>query len=331
MEMNDFWRDRRVFLTGATGLLGGSLVQRLLNLGAEVVCLVRDATPHNRLYCENLIEQVSIVNGHVCDFGTVERVLAEYGITTVFHLAAQTIVGVANRDPVSTFEANVRGTWTLLEACRRSPLVEQIVVASSDKAYGEHAQLPYDETMPLQGRHPYDVSKSCVDLLAQTYAVTYSLPVCITRCANLFGGGDFNWNRLIPGTIRSLLRNERPVIRSDGQYFRDYLYVEDATAAYALLAQRLSEEPDLRGEAFNFSMESRLTVLDVVRRILDLMKSDLCPDIRNEASNEIREQYLSSAKARRVLGWAPSFTMDEGLRRTIAWYTQYFAHSQEAQ
>jgi CDP-glucose 4,6-dehydratase len=235
-------------------------------------------------------------------------------------------VGIANRNPVSTFETNVGGTWGLLEACRRSPRVRQIVVASSDKAYGDQTQLPYDENTPLQGRHPYDVSKSCADLIAQAYAVTYSLPVAITRCGNFYGGGDLNWNRIVPGTIRSILRGERPLVRSDGSFVRDYFYVEDGAAAYMLLAEKLAANPDLKGEAFNFSNEIQVTVLQLVERMLALMDSDLKPDVRNEAVNEIRHQYLTAAKARKVLGWAPLFDLDEGLRRTIAWYREFLRH-----
>lgn len=238
----------------------------------------------------------------------------------MLHLAAQTIVGIANRNPVSTLETNIAGTWALLEACRRSPRVRQIVLASSDKAYGDQDQLPYDESTPLQGRHPYDVSKSCSDLIGQMYAITYDLPVTITRCGNFFGGGDLNWNRLVPGTIRSVLQGQRPVIRSDGDYVRDYFYVEDGAEAYMLLAEKLAADPGVAGVAFNFSNEAQVSVLELVERILALMDSTLQPDVRNEATREIRRQFLSAARARERLEWAPRFTLDEGLRRTIAWY-----------
>jgi CDP-glucose 4,6-dehydratase len=254
----------------------------------------------------------------------MERVLGEYEVDTVMHLAAQTIVQIANRNPISTFESNIGGTWALLEACRRSPRVRQIVVASSDKAYGDQPVLPYDESTPLAGRHPYDVSKSCSDLIALSYAATYGLPVATTRCGNFYGGGDLNWNRIVPGTIRSVLRDERPVIRSDGQFVRDYFYVEDGAAAYMRLVERMAADPTLHGQAFNFSNEIQVTALDLVERILSDMGSSLAPDIRNEASNEIRHQYLSAAKARALLGWSPLFTLDEGLARTIAWYRAYF-------
>ena len=322
--MSTFWQDRPTFVTGATGLVGGWLVRRLLDLGTDVICLVRDWVPQSELVHTRLIEQVKVVRGDVREQAFLERALGEYEIDTVFHLAAQTIVGIANRNPVSTFETNVQGTWALLEACRRSPTVKQIVVASSDKAYGDQEKLPYDEDAPLQGQHPYDVSKSCADLIAQTYAVTYGLPVVITRCGNFYGGGDLNWNRIVPGTIRSILRGERPIIRSDGSYIRDYFYVEDGAVAYTLLAERLAENPDLRGEPFNFSNELQVTVLELVQRILAVAGSDLQPDIRNEATGEIRHQYLSTAKAREQLGWTPLFGLEEGLRRTIDWYCDYF-------
>ena len=320
-----FWQDRPTLVTGATGLLGGWLVRRLLDAGADVVCLVRDWVPQSELVRGSLIERAKVVRGDVRDQGLLERTLGEYEADTVFHLAAQTIVSIANRNPVSTFETNIQGTWSLLEACRRSPTVKQIVVASSDKAYGDQEELPYVECTPLQGRHPYDVSKSCADLIARAYAVSYGQPVGITRCGNLYGGGDLNWNRIVPGTIRSVLRGQRPVIRSDGNYVRDYFYVEDGAAAYKLLAERLAARPELCGEAFNFSNEAQVTVLELVRRIQALMRSSLEPEVRNEASNEIRRQYLSAERARRMLNWAPLFTLDEGLRRTIAWYTEFLS------
>jgi CDP-glucose 4,6-dehydratase len=325
MALSSFWQDRPVFVTGATGLVGGWLVRRLLELGAEVVCLVRDWIPQSELVNSRLIEQVKVVRGDVRDQELLERTLGEYEIISVFHLAAQTTVGVANRNPVSTFDVNVRGTWTLLEACRRSPRVQQIVMASSDKAYGDQEVLPYDEKTPLQGRHPYDASKSCADLIGQTYARTYGLSVAITRCGNFYGGGDLNWNRIVPGTIRSILRGERPVIRSDGSYVRDYFYVEDGAAAYTLLIEQLAARPELRGEAFNFSNELQITVLQLVEKILAAMSSNLEPDVRNEATNEIKSQYLDATKARKVLNWSPSFTLEAGLQSTIQWYKQYFS------
>ena len=327
VSSNRFWQDRPTFVTGAAGLVGGWLVRRLLDLGADVVCLVRDWVPQSELVRSRLIERAQVVRGDARDQALLERLLGEYEIDTCIHLAAQTIVGIANRNPVSTFETNIGGTWALLEACRRSPMVKQVVLASSDKAYGEHDRPPYDEETPLQGRHPYDVSKSCADLIAQAYATTYDFPVVITRCGNFYGGGDLNWNRIVPGTIRSVLRGQRPIIRSDGHYVRDYFYVEDGAAVYTLLAERLSENPDLRGQAFNFSNETQVTVLELVERILGLMGSDLEPDVRDEASNEIRCQYLSATRARRMLGWRPLFTLEEGLQRTVEWYKDFLEAS----
>ncbi len=321
----DFWRDRSVFVTGATGLVGGWLVRRLLEAEADITCLVRDWIPNSELVRANLIDKVKVVRGDVREQEILERALGEYEIDTVIHLAAQTIVGIANRNPISTFETNIQGTWTLLEACRRSPLVKQIVVASSDKAYGDQEILPYNEDTPLQGTHPYDVSKSCSDLIAYTYAKTYNLPVVITRCGNFYGGGDLNWNRLVPGTIRSVLRGQRPIIRSDGKFIRDYFYVEDGAAAYLLLAEKLAENRALVGEAFNFSNEIQVTVLDLTDKILALMDSNLKPDILSQAQNEILHQYLSAEKARKMLDWSPLFSLDEGLEKTIAWYKDFFS------
>ena len=317
-----FWRDRPVLVTGATGLVGSWLVPALLERGASVVCVVRDWVPQSELVRARTIDRVTVARGDVRDQSFLEQVLGEYEIATVIHLAAQTIVTIANRNPVSTFDTNVRGTWSLLEACRRTPCVKQIVVASSDKAYGDQPVLPYDESTPLQGRHPYDVSKSCADLIATSYAVTYGLPVAITRCGNFYGGGDLNWNRIVPGTIRSVLRGERPVIRSDGTFVRDYFYVEDGAAAYMLLAEKLAQWPELKGQSFNFSNELRITVRDLATSVLALMGSSLELDVKSEATNEIREQWLSAARAREVLGWSPLFSLDEGLRRTIAWYRE---------
>jgi len=325
MVMNTtFWLDRPVFVTGATGLLGAWLVKHLIKAGADAVCLVRDWVPQPELVRSNLIEQVKVVRGDVRDQALLERALGEYEIDTVMHLAAQTIVGIANRNPVSTFETNIQATWALMEACRRSPTVKQIVVASSDKAYGDQENLPYNEKTPLQGRHPYDVSKSCADLIAHTYAHSFGTPVVITRCGNFYGGGDLNWNRIVPGTIRSVYRGQRPVIRSDGSYVRDYFYVEDGAGVYMLLTEQLAVRPDLRGEAFNFSNELPVTVQELVQRILTLMRSKLVPDIRNEATNEIRHQYLSAAKAEQLLNWHPLFNLEQGLQTTIAWYRRFF-------
>jgi CDP-glucose 4,6-dehydratase len=323
-EMNgSFWQDRPTLITGATGLVGSWLVKRLLAAKADVICLVRDWIPQSEIVRSGNLDIVKVVRGDIRDQDLLERTLGEYEINTVIHLAAQTIVTIANRNPNSTFETNIGGTWRILEACRRSPAVKQIVIASSDKAYGDQPILPYDENTPLQGQHPYDVSKSCADLIAHTYAVTFGLPVAITRCGNFYGGGDLNWNRIIPGTIRSVVRGQAPIIRSDGQYVRDYFYVEDGAVANMVLAEKLAEHPEYKGEAFNFSNELQITVLELVKKILELMGSKLKPEIRNLVSNEIRNQYLNAGKAHRLLSWEPLFTIDEGLKLTIQWYKEF--------
>jgi len=326
MVSHSFWQDRPTFVTGGTGLVGSWLVRRLVAAGADVVCLVRDWVPQSELVRSGDIEKIKVVRGDVRDRDMLERVLGEFEIDTVIHLAAQTIVTIANRNPVSTFETNVAGTWNLLEASRRSPKVRQIVMASSDKAYGDQEILPYSEDTPLQGQHPYDVSKSAADLIAATYAKSYGLPVAITRCGNFYGGGDLNWNRIIPGTIRSILRGQAPVIRSDGEYIRDYFYVEDGAAAYMLLAEQLAARPELKGQAFNFSNEIQVTVREIVESVIRLMSAEVTPEILNEANNEIRHQYLSAEKAQRVLNWKPLFNLDQGLAMTIDWYRNYFSN-----
>nr|WEZ29384.1 GDP-mannose 4,6-dehydratase [Bacillus subtilis] len=318
-----FWKNKNVFVTGCTGLLGSYLVKELIDQGANVTGLVRDHVPQSNLYQGEHIKKMNIVRGSLEDLAVIERALGEYEIDTVFHLAAQAIVGVANRNPISTFEANILGTWNILEACRKHPLIKRVIVASSDKAYGDQENLPYDENMPLQGNHPHDVSKSCADLISHTYFHTYGLPVCITRCGNLYGGGDLNFNRIIPQTIQLVLNGEAPEIRSDGTFVRDYFYIEDAVQAYLLLAEKM-EENNLAGEAFNFSNEIQLTVLELVEKILKKMNSNLKPKVLNQGSNEIKHQYLSAEKARKLLNWTPAYTIDEGLEKTIEWYTEFF-------
>ncbi|GAA0132894.1 GDP-mannose 4,6-dehydratase [Bacillus velezensis] len=298
-------------------------MKELIDQGANVTGLVRDTVPKSNLYQGEQVKQMNIVQGALEDLDVIERALGEYEIDTVFHLAAQAIVGVANRNPISTFEANILGTWNILESCRRHPLIKRVIVASSDKAYGDQPTLPYDENMPLQGKHPYDVSKSCADLLSHTYFNTYGLPVCITRCGNLYGGGDLNFNRIIPQTIQLVLNGEAPEIRSDGTFIRDYFYIEDAVEAYLLLAEKM-EELNLAGEAFNFSNEIQLTVLELVEKILKAMDSDLKPKVLNQGSHEIKHQYLSAEKARKLLNWTPAHTIDEGLEKTIEWYKAFF-------
>jgi CDP-glucose 4,6-dehydratase len=315
----DFWRFRKVAVTGGTGFLGSHLVAQLCDLEADVVLVVRDDVPLGPVQ-ERWWSKVTRVRGEVRDQYLLERVLGESEVQTVFHLAAQTQVEVANLNPISSFESNIRGTWTVLEAIRHSPWVQQVVVASSDKAYGNHPELPYTETMPLLAVNPYDVSKAAGEMIATSYARTYGVNLAITRCGNLYGPGDANWRRLFPGIIRQLLDGERPIIRSDGTLTRDYLYVEDAASCYLLLAETLAGRPDLAGEAFNFASGRPLSVLEVVALVQAAVGTSLEPDVRATASGEIFRQYLSSEKAREVLGWQPEHSFEEGLDRTVAWY-----------
>lgn len=328
-DSSHFWRDRRVLVTGCTGLVGAWTVRELLARGAHVVGLVRDRVPGSDLVRSGLIRKIDVVRGRLENQRLLERALGEYEIQTVFHLAAQTIVGIAQRSPISTFESNIRGTWCLLEAARRVGRIEQIIVASSDKAYGEQDDLPYRENAPLNARHPYDVSKACADMLATTYHASYRMPICVTRCGNFFGGGDLNWNRIVPGTIRSVLRGERPVIRSDGTLTRDYFYVRDGAMAYLHLAECMAKNETLWGEAFNFSTEVPLSALNVVKRIMRMMGEPGEPEIRNEASHEIPHQFLSAEKARWLLNWRPRFqSFDDALPETIGWYREQLDRSE---
>lgn len=320
------WVGRRALVTGATGFVGCWLVRALAARGAGVVALVRDSDPQSDFFRSGLARSVSVVSGQLEDFETVRRAINEHEVDTVFHLGAQAIVGAALRDPLPTFEANVRGTWHVLEAARvHHGLVKAVIVASSDKAYGDTDDLPYKETHPLVGRHPYDVSKSCTDLIAASYFHTYGLPIAIARCGNVYGGGDLNWSRIVPGTIRSLLRRERPVLRSDGSMVRDYIYAEDAADAYLALAEQVGR-PEVAGQAFNFSTESYVTVREIVRTIQEVMSAhDLEPVVLSQAVGEIKAQSLCSAKARTVLGWSASHDLAAGLRKTVAWYRDYLA------
>lgn len=322
---DSYWQDRRVLITGCSGFLGSWLTARLVEAGADVVGLIRDQVPHSELVRSGLLSKLYVVEGEVSDYELMERTLAEYEIDTIFHLAAQTIVTIANRAPLSTFETNIKGTWVVLEAARRNPTVSSIVIASSDKAYGTQAQLPYREDSPLVGRHPYDVSKSCADLIAQAYGRSYDMPIIVTRFANLYGGGDLNWNRIVPGTMRSVIRGERPIIRSDGTFRRDYLFVEDAVTGYLAAARQLHRS-EIQGQAFNFGMDQPTTALEIVETILSISGcEDLEPIILDQAHNEIPDQFLASDKAHELLGWHPEHSLRAGLQKTFDWYRRFLA------
>ena len=321
--MKNFWQDRRVFVTGASGLVGGWLVEELCSSQADVVILLRDWVPASNLITSKLLEKTTIVRGDLSDSKKLNRILAEYEIQSVIHLAAQTIVPIANKNPLSTFESNIAGTWNLLEACRSIKTLQSIVVASSDKAYGDVPMLPYKEDMALRAIYPYDVSKACADMLSVSYAKTFKMPIAITRCGNFFGGGDLNWNRIIPGTIRSVIRGTSPIIRSDGTLIRDYIYVEDAVNAYMTLTKSLSLNPVLIGEAFNFSNGTQRNVLELTKIIINILGSELEPIIEGHNHGEIQAQYLDSTKATKILNWLPKYGLEEGLKKTVSWYKNY--------
>jgi len=324
MEQQHYWKNRNIFVTGATGLLGPWLIKELLAQQANVFVLIRDLIPNSLFFLEQLDKKVTIVLGDLDNLPLLQRILNEHNIETVFHLGAQAIVGIANRSPLSTFKSNIEGTWNVLEACRLSPWVKRIVVASSDKAYGANENLPYNEESPLQGRFPYDVSKSCADLIAQSYFHSYNLPVCVTRCGNFFGGGDLHFNRIVPGTIKTILEEKNPIIRSNGLLIRDYIYVKDVVDAYLTLAQHM-ENSSIIGQCFNFSTDQPFNVIQIVQEILQLMKAQhRRPIIQNNATNEIPEQHLSSQKARKILGWHARYGVRNGLQETIDWYKNFF-------
>ena len=330
LGMNAAWTGRRVLVTGATGIVGSWLVRRLLSEGAAVIALVYDADPQSEFMRSGDVARTHVVNGGLEDYAVVERAVNVHEPDTVFHLGAQTLVGAANRNPLPTFEANIRGTYHVLEACRvHRSLVRSVVIASSDKAYGEAEVLPYNEDMPLIGRHPYDVSKSCADLISTAYAQTYDLPITIARCGNIYGGGDLNWSRIVPGTIRSLWRGEPPILRSDGTLTRDYIYVLDVVDAYLRLGERAGEE-GVRGEAFNFSYGQPFSVLEMTHGLQKVMgREDLDPVILNEAHGEIRDQHLDSTRAMTRLGWSGSYTLEEGLAETARWYRDFLESGPE--
>jgi CDP-glucose 4,6-dehydratase len=318
----NFWKDRKVFVTGATGLLGSWLTKFLSDNGAEVVCLLRDQVFGNNFDFLKLNRKVTSVRGDYNDFELIDRIINEYEIETVFHLGAQTIVTIANKNPIPTLKGNINGTINILEACRKNSNVKRVIIASSDKAYGSSDSLPYDENTPLKGEHPYDVSKSCVDLIARAYFTTYNLPVCITRCGNLYGPGDLNFSRIVPGIIKNIFEKEAPIIRSNGRFIRSYFYVKDAAEAYIILAQQM-EEKNLFGESFNFSTDEKMSVVELVKKIITLSNSKLNPKILDEVDHEIKDQYLSSEKAKNILNWNSKYSSEEGLEETIKWYDSF--------
>ena len=317
-------KEKKVFITGASGIIGYWLTSYLHEIGAETTVYLRDFVPNSELIKSNIFAKVNVVSGQLEDYLNIKRALNEYEIDTVFHLGAQTIVETADRSPLDTFNANIRGTWNVLEACRNSKLVGNVVVASSDKAYGSSDKLPYTEDMPLQGMHPYDVSKSCSDLIAQSYAYNYRMQIGIARCANVYGGNDLNFNRIVPGTIKSLLYNQQPILRSDGTFKRDYIYVKDVVNSYIVLAEALDRK-EIAGQSFNFGNDKPIKVLEIVRLIQTLMnKEKIKPKILNTAKGEIKDQFLDSSKSRRILKWKPRYTLEQGLRETIEWYKNFF-------
>ena len=316
--MSQNWKNRRVFVTGSAGFIGGWLTERLIEAGADVTCFVLDQPKESRFISEGMSKKVKVIEGTLADFDVLEKAMKAAKPEYVFHLAAQALVGVALKDPLETFESNIRGTYNLLEVCRRHFASIPIIVASSDKAYGDSKVLPYTEDLPLHGMHPYDVSKSCTDLLALTYAHTYCLPITVARFGNVYGGGDMHLSRIVPGTILSVLNGETPIIRSDGTPKRDYVYVMDVVDGYIALAENIEKT---KGEAFNFGPKRPLSVLEVVTEITKAMGKNVSPKILNEAKFEIQDQYLASDKAKKVLGWAPKVSFEDGIKKTIDWYT----------
>lgn len=322
---SEFWSNERVLVTGATGMVGSSLTRWLVDAGATVIALVSDVDPQSEMYRSGTASRVAVANGRLENYDDVERAVNNHEVTSIFHLGAQPIVGAANRSPRHTFESNIQGTWNVLDAARvLSPMVQRVIVASSDKAYGAQPVLPYTESMSLQGDHPYEVSKSCTDLITTTYARTYGVPCSVARCGNIYGAGDLNWNRIVPGTIRSILRGQQPVLRSDGTFVRDYLHVDDIVSAYLLLGE-VTHRPDVQGEGFNFSDESPLTVMQMYTAICEAAgKPGMVPEVLSQAGDEIKDQYLDASKAREVLGWRPAVGLADGLAKTVTWYREFF-------
>jgi CDP-glucose 4,6-dehydratase len=317
------WNGKNVLVTGGNGFLGSWLVNDLVQKGANVTCIVKDPIEGSNIEMLGIVDNIKAVKGDVADFDCVKKAMRESNTEVCFHIAAQAIVGIANKNPTQTFEANIKGTWVVLEACRQLG-VKRVVVASSDKAYGEHEKLPYKEDFCLNGLTPYETSKSCTDLIARTYANTYGMAVAVTRCGNIYGGGDMNMSRIIPGTILSVLKDESPIIRSDGTPIRDYIYVLDIVNAYITLAEQL-DRTEVIGKAFNFGTKTPVSVLDLAKKIIQQAGKSIEPNVLNEAKNELQEQYLDWSMAKEVLGWQPQFDLDKGLKETIDWYRDYQA------
>jgi len=329
MDQDIFWKEKPVLITGITGFVGSSLAARLIELGAKVVGLVRDEVAESNFHRLGLEKAVTVVRGSLEDFFILERTINEYAIEIVYHLGAQAIVGAANRSPLSTFKSNIEGTWNIMEACRGKNHIQAIVAASSDKAYGTHKELPYREDFPLTPEYPYDVSKACADLIARSYFNTYGLPVVVTRFANIYGPGDINFSRIVPDTIRSVLQSKAPVIRSDGTSERDYLYIDDVTDLYLLLAERIEET---KGEIFNAGHKKPVSVLTLVETILRLSgRTDLKPEVLGKGSlhGEIDRQWLDGEKAKQLLGWEPRVGLEDGLRKTLAWHDSMMRFEQK--
>jgi len=321
------WKGKNVLVTGADGFIASWIAKELVDRQAHVITIVRDIKkPRISLDLLGIRDKMTVIQGDILDYALVQRVFNEYSVDTCFHLAAQAIVGVANASPISTFESNVKGTWTVLEAARNSEKVERVVVASTDKAYGDQKKLPYTEDMPLLGIYPYDASKVCTDVLSRSFAKTYGLPIAVTRCANVYGGADLHMNRIVPGTICSVLKGETPIIRSDGTPERDYIYIKDVVNGYLVLAENLDRK-EVRGEAFNFGTGKPISVLELFNKIIKACGKNVKPKILNEAKNEIQSQYLSAEKAKKVLGWSAKINMDEGLKETVQWYKEYLKNN----
>lgn len=315
-----FWKNKNVLVTGNTGFLGSNLTKMLIICGANVVGVdIRAAKNRKSLLSREDYKRITSLRGNVCNYSLMKDIVTSHKIEVVFHLAAQAIVGKCWKNPLRAFSSNIRGTWVTLEACRHVPTIKAVIVASSDKAYGSSKKLPYVENLVLQGRYPYDVSKSCADLIAQAYHQSYGLPVAVTRCGNIYGPGDFNFSRIVPDLVRSLIKNKPLLIRSDGKFTRDYIYVDDIVNAYLMLGEKI-EMLKLYGEAFNFSSEKPVSVLELVKTIFEITRKKPNYKILGIAKYEIKDQYLSAEKAKRILGWHCRYSLRQGLKKTISWY-----------